>query len=73
MMKNHHHHHSDTHHTPLPPRHVKRPQNRDNNEEGDEGWEMRAGAQDEDVSQAPDKFFHYFIHFLNYTNVLQVP
>ena len=27
---------------------------------------------DADVSQAPGKFFYYFIHFLNYTNVLQV-
>ena len=29
-----------THHT----RRVKRPQNGDNNEEGDEGWETRAGG-----------------------------
>ena len=70
MMKNCHH---DAHHTPLPPRHVKWPHNRDNNEEGDEGWEMRAGAWDADMSWAPGKFFYYFIHFLNYTNVLQVP
>ena len=72
-MKNHHHHHSDAHHTPLPPRCIKWPQNRDNNKEGNEGWETMAGARDTDVSRVPGKFFYYFIHFLNYTNVLQVP
>ena len=34
-----------------------------NNEEGDKGWEMRAGAQDADVSQAPGKFFLLFYTF----------
>ena len=62
MTKNRHHHHSDARHTPLPPQHVKRPQNWDDNEEGDEGWETRAGAQDADASRAPGKFFFTILY-----------
>ena len=41
----------------------------DNNKDGDdndsdEGWEMRAGAQDADASQAPGTFFILFSTFL---------
>ena len=41
------------------------------NQDGDKCWETRAGVQDADVSRAPG--IYYFIHFLYYTNVLQVP
>ena len=39
------------------------------NQDSDEGWETRAGAQDADMSQAPGKFF-FTILYIFYTTLM---